>query len=115
MANIVSYVVLRKGDLFRLHYFLNTASSAAPQILMCRTMLHGIALQRQSTEISKQILPEKEYWGLSPNFHIHVSVTDLYVPTIGLPILLEEICRQLLGLYKSTTTITTIVKTVNFD
>jgi hypothetical protein len=27
-------------------------------------------LKRQNTEISKQIFPEKEYWGLSPNFHI---------------------------------------------
>ncbi len=35
------------------------------------------ALQRQNTEISKQIIPEKEYWGLSPNFHSHVSVRDL--------------------------------------
>ncbi len=58
-------------------------------------------LQRQNTEISKQIFPEKEYWGLSPNFHIHASVSDLYIPTIGLPILLEEICRPILGLYKS--------------
>jgi hypothetical protein len=31
-----------------------------------------------------------ELRGLSPNFHIHVSVSDLYVPTIGLPILLQE-------------------------
>jgi hypothetical protein len=61
------------------------------------------ALQRQNTEISKQIFPEKEYWGLSPNFHIHASVSDLYIPTIGLPILLEEICRPILGLYKSLT------------
>jgi hypothetical protein len=45
-----------------------------------------LALQRQNTEISKQIFPEKEYRGLSPNFHIHVSVSDLYIPTIGLPI-----------------------------
>jgi hypothetical protein len=37
--------------------------------------------------ISKQIFPEKEFCGLSPNFHIHVSVSDLYIPTIGLPIL----------------------------
>jgi hypothetical protein len=61
------------------------------------------ALQRQNTEISKQIFPEKEYRGLSPNFHIHASVSDLYIPTIGLPILLEEICRPILGvgLYKS--------------
>jgi hypothetical protein len=34
-------------------------------------------LQRQNTEISKQIFPEKEYRGLSPNFHIHASVNDL--------------------------------------
>jgi hypothetical protein len=25
-----------------------------------------------------------------PNFHIHVSVSDLYIPKIGLPILLQE-------------------------
>jgi hypothetical protein len=56
-------------------------------------------LQRQNTEISKQIFPEKEYRGLSPNFHIHASVSDLYIPMIGLPILLEEICRPILGLY----------------
>ncbi len=61
------------------------------------------ALQRQNTDISKQIFPEKEYRGLSPNFHILVSVRDLYIPTIGLPILLEEICRPILGQYKSLT------------
>jgi hypothetical protein len=51
------------------------------------------ALQRQNTEFSKQIFPEKEYRGLGPNFHIHASVSGLYISTIGLPILLEEICR----------------------
>jgi hypothetical protein len=30
--------------------------------------------------------------GHSPNFHIHVSVNVLYIPTIDLPILLQEIC-----------------------
>ncbi len=53
------------------------------------------ALQRQNTEISKQIFPKKEYRGLSPIFHIHVSESDLYIPTIGLPIQLEEICRPI--------------------
>jgi hypothetical protein len=33
---------------------------------------------------------EKELRTLSPNFHIPVSVSDLYFPTIGLPILLQE-------------------------
>jgi hypothetical protein len=43
------------------------------------------ALQRHNTENSKQIFPEKELRGLSPNFHINVSVIDLYIPTIILP------------------------------
>ncbi len=47
-------------------------------------------LQRDNTETLKQIFPEKELRGLSPNFHIHESVSDLYIPTIGLPILLQE-------------------------
>jgi hypothetical protein len=47
------------------------------------------------------IFSEKEYRGLGPNFHIHASVSDLYIPTVGLPILLEEICTPILGLYKS--------------
>jgi hypothetical protein len=55
-------------------------------------------LQKPNTKISKQLIPEKEYRGLSSNFHIHVSVRDLYIPAIGLPILLEEICRPILGL-----------------
>jgi hypothetical protein len=45
---------------------------------------------RQNTESLKQIFLEKELPGLSPNFHIHVSVSNLYNPTIGLPILLHE-------------------------
>jgi hypothetical protein len=51
---------------------------------------HSCALQRHNTENLKQIFPEKELRGLSPNFHIRVYVRDLYIPTIGLPILLQE-------------------------
>jgi hypothetical protein len=47
--------------------------------------LFGSTLQIHNTENSKQIFPEKELRGLSPNFHIHVSVSNLYIPTIGLP------------------------------
>ncbi len=35
--------------------------------------------------------------------HIHVSVSDLYIPTTYLPILLQEICGPILGIYKSLT------------
>ncbi len=48
------------------------------------------ALQIHNTENSKQILPEKELRSLSPNFHIHRSVSKLYIPTLCLPILLQE-------------------------
>jgi hypothetical protein len=59
------------------------------------------ALQRQNAENLKQIFSEKEYRGLSPNFHIHVSLSELYIPTMGLPVLLEEICGLIVGIYKS--------------
>jgi hypothetical protein len=54
-------------------------------------------------KLEKKIFPEKEYRGLSPYFHIHVSVSELYIPTMGLPFLLEEICGPILGIYKSLT------------
>jgi hypothetical protein len=68
------------------------------QMALARVIIKAPILQRQNTEISKQIFPEKEYRGFSPNFHIHASMT-----TVSLPILLEEICRPILGLYKSFT------------
>ncbi len=40
------------------------------------------ALQRTNTENSNQIFPEEELRSHSRNFHIHVSVSDLYIPTI---------------------------------
>ncbi len=35
-------------------------------------------------------ISRKEVRSFSPYFHINVSVSDLYVPTNGLPILLQE-------------------------
>jgi hypothetical protein len=49
-------------------------------------------LQRQKTENLKQKFLEKELRSVRPNFHIHVSVSDLYIPRIGLHILLQKIC-----------------------
>ncbi len=36
------------------------------------------------------VLPEKELRGLSPNFHINVSVSDLYSPRISPHIFLQQ-------------------------
>ncbi len=44
----------------------------------------------------------KELRGLSPNFHIHVSVSDLYNPTFGL-LSCNRIGRPIRGIYKSHT------------
>jgi hypothetical protein len=41
--------------------------------------------------------------GLFPNSYIHVSVNDFYIPTIGVPILLQEIGGPIVGIYKSFT------------
>jgi hypothetical protein len=43
-------------------------------------------------EILIYVFPEKELRGLSPSYHIYVSVNDLYVyiPTIGPPIFLQQ-------------------------
>jgi hypothetical protein len=41
-------------------------------------------------EISIYVFPEKELRALSPNSHIDMSVIDLYIPTIGEPIFLQQ-------------------------
>jgi hypothetical protein len=46
-------------------------------------------LQRKYTENSKHIFPEMKLRGLSPNSYIYVSVSNLYIPTIDLPIQLQ--------------------------
>ncbi len=66
-------------------------------------MRYKNALPRANTENSKHILPEKGWRGLSPNFRIYVSVSDLYIPTIDLPLLLQEIYGPILGICKSLT------------
>ncbi len=43
-----------------------------------------------ATKIPNYVFPEKELRGLNPNFHIHVSVSDLYIPRIGPHIFLHQ-------------------------
>ncbi len=42
------------------------------------------ALQRHNSENSKKMFLEKELRDLSPNFYIHVPVTDLNIPFLGI-------------------------------
>ncbi len=63
----------------------------------------SVTLQRQYTENSNQIFPEMKLLGLVPNSYTHVSVSDLYSTTIGLPILLQEytVSGPIVRIYKS--------------
>jgi hypothetical protein len=45
-------------------------------------------LQRYSTENWKNVFPESKLRGL--HFYIRISVSGLYIPTIGLPIWLQS-------------------------
>ncbi len=49
-----------------------------------------VHLRLHFKEIWICVFPEKELRGLSPSFHSHVSVSDLYIPTFGPPILLQQ-------------------------
>jgi hypothetical protein len=63
-------------------------------------------LERTNTENWKPIFPEKELRCHSHNFHIQVYVSDLYIPTNDLPVLLQEkntVCGPILGIYESLT------------
>jgi hypothetical protein len=55
-----------------------------------------ITLQRHNTENSKQMFPEKELRGRSPNFHVHVSVSDL--STLFPKSICLFCCRKICGL-----------------
>ncbi len=48
----------------------------------------------------KLLFPKQNYNVLSPRSYTHISVSDLYISRIGLPILLQEICGPILGIYK---------------
>ncbi len=62
-------------------------------------VLHVICLNALQTR-SDYVFLEIKLRGLVLNFHIHVSVSDLYIPTIGPPILLQKNRRTpIVGIY----------------
>jgi hypothetical protein len=65
-------------------------SDSYPRHTPDSTLTALATLHRHKTKNLKQILPEKELCGLSPNLHIHLYLRDFYILTIGLFILLQE-------------------------
>ncbi len=59
--------------------------------LVDKSYERNLTVKGDNTESSKTNIPRKGIARcLSPNFHNHASVSDLYIPTIGLPILLQK-------------------------
>jgi len=50
-------------------------------------------------ENSKQIIPDVKLRGLGPNFYIHESVSDLYIPTIGPQTQYSKIGGRIVGIF----------------
>ncbi len=67
-------------------------------IIFCIGLSHTAKTKcrKFETNIPRKGIPQSQFG----NFHIHVSVSELYIPPMGLLVLLE-ICRLILGLYKS--------------
>ncbi len=80
--NVVIVLYLKEGKDIKIIYSIYYNS-------IFKDTLQRYYTDTKDTENSKHIFQEKELRGLSPDFHIHVSVCDLYIPTIGLPILLH--------------------------
>ncbi len=88
---------LRKsGDKLHLHFLLQERMdpplSATPQ--------QATTLQMHCTQNPKQIFPEMKLRGFVPNFYIHVSVSDLCIPTIGPQTQYSKIGGPIVGIYK---------------
>jgi hypothetical protein len=54
------------------------------------TLTYQIRTARTQYRKFETNIPSKGIAWPQPNFHIHVSVSDLYIPRISLPILLQE-------------------------
>ncbi len=69
-------------------------------IFLCQT-----ELSMHCNENPIYVFPEKKFRSLSPDCHIHVSVSDLYIPRIGPHTVFScsRIGRPILGIYKSLT------------
>jgi hypothetical protein len=51
------------------------------------------------TKDSKQIFPEMKLRGLVPNFQVHVSVSDLYIPSLDPQTQYRKIGGPIVGIY----------------
>jgi hypothetical protein len=77
---------------FKLFYiFLSSFVNFLQNVQLDINYERNLTAKRQQRKFETNIPRKGIARCLSPNLHIHVSVSDLYIPTIGLPILLAWI------------------------
>jgi hypothetical protein len=83
----LKYIKKRFGQLFSsnhlLTYILTIGRETAEDLWPVSTLPQASTLQMNCSENSKQIVPEIKLCGLVPKVYIHVSVSDIYISTIG--------------------------------
>jgi len=62
---------------------LTIGRETAEDLWPVSTLPQASSLQMNCTENSKQIVPENKLCGRVPIFYFHVSVSDIYISTIG--------------------------------
>ncbi len=68
-------------------YSLTSAATARRSVVLKKNFFMG---RVHCNENPIYVFPEKELRGLSPNFRINVSVSDLYIPRISPHIFLQQ-------------------------
>jgi hypothetical protein len=79
------YPALREEGRWNVYLYVNIANEGPVRIQYnCLVPIYTASL-----------FPNQNYNVLSPNFHIHVFVSDLYIPRTSLPILLQPDSRNI--------------------
>ncbi len=89
-VGLTAYIDLRIGP--QALICTESMRSSTTQCLLRLPKTEGVnpKLQRHCTKYLKQIFPEMKLCGLISHSYIHVSVSYLYIPTIGPPVLLQQ-------------------------
>ncbi len=97
-GNIIffTYIIIQVDGLYGLkHIYIIAGIMLYVQLCMhCKEAIPKIRNKYSQTRNCKASVP---------NFHIHVFVSDLFIPTIDLPFLLQKIYGPILEIYKSPT------------
>ncbi len=92
------HALQRKSHLCILRKGIARPQSQFPHSSICERFILPRSVHK-TPHIFLHVFLFLELRGLSPSFHIHESVSELYIPRIGPPISCRKIARSILGIY----------------